>query len=171
MSDGSTGATPWVAWIGACTGVASLAWNIYVKLTSGARLVVTAFPNMIMMPREPGNPKYVSVTVQNVGTAATTLTNLTLQIYESKWKRRRRKASSNYVVVNYQGPALPHKLEVGSEWRALVAQDDRFAELLNSDKLWCGVWHSFSKKPVEFKVPQIKPEPEKTERKQATANE
>jgi hypothetical protein len=149
-------ATPWVAWIGACTGVASLAWNIYVKATSGARLVVTAFPNMIMMPRPPGNPKFLSVTVQNVGTAATTLTNLTLQVYDSTWKRKRQQASSNYVVVNYQGPQLPCKLEVGSEWRALVAQDERLNELLTADKLWCDVWHSFSKRPVEFKVAKLK---------------
>jgi hypothetical protein len=129
------GATPWVAWIGACTGAASLAWNIYLKLTSGARLVVTAFPNIIMMPPPPGNPKFVSVTVQNVGTAATTLTSLTLQVYDSTWKRKRRKASSNFVVVNYQGPGLPFKLEVGGDWRALVPQDERFENLLNSDKV------------------------------------
>jgi hypothetical protein len=146
------GATPWVAWIGACTGIASLAWNIYVKLTSGARLVVTAFSNMIMMPPPPGDPKFVSVTVQNTGTAATTLTNLTLQVYDSSWKRKRRKAASNYVIVKYEGPPLPCKLEVGGQWSARVPQDERFEELLNSDKVWCGVWHSFSKKPVEFKI-------------------
>ena len=122
--------------------------------------MVTAFANIIMMPPPPGNPKFLSVTVQNVGTAATTLTNLTLQVYDSKWKRKRREASSNYVVVNYQGPALPCKLEVGGEWRALMPQDERFNELLTSDKLWCGVWHSFSKRPVEFKVAKLKTEKE-----------
>jgi hypothetical protein len=153
-------ATPWVAWIGACTGIASLAWNIYVKVTSGARLVVTAFPNMIIVPRTAGNPKYVSVTVQNVGTTATTLTNLTLQGYDSTRKRKRRNASSNYVVVNYRGPTLPHKLEAGAEWRATFLQDAQLNTLLSSGKLWCGVWHSFSKKPVEFKVAKIKTEKE-----------
>lgn len=151
------GATPWVAWIGACTGIVSLVWNIYLKLTSGARLVVTAFPNYVIMPRLPGNPTFVSVTVRNIGTATTTLTNLTLQVYDSLWKRKRRKASSNYVIVKYEGPALPSKLEVGGEWRALVPQDERLEELLNSDKVWCGVWHSFSQKPVEFRIARAKP--------------
>lgn len=81
-------ATPWLAWIGACTGVASVAWNVYVKVTSGARLVVTAFPNIVMMPAPPGNPKFVSVTVQNIGTATTTLNNLTLVVYDSRWTRK-----------------------------------------------------------------------------------
>jgi hypothetical protein len=148
-------ATPWIAWFGACTGVASLAWNIYIKTTAGARLVVTAFPNIIMLPGPPGDPRFVSVTVHNVGTAATTLTNLTLQVYDSTWKRKRRKASSNFVVVNYQGPTLPYKLEVGGEWRAFVPQDERFRVLLASDKVWCGVWHSFSKKPVEFNIAKL----------------
>ncbi len=145
-------AVPWVAWVGACTGVASLAWNIYTKVTSGARLSVTALPGMVQMPPPPGNPTLMSVTVRNVGTAPTTLTNLTLQVYDSPWKHKRRKASSNYVVVNYEGIALPCKLEVGGEWRALMRQDDRFEKLLASGKLWCGVWHSFSSRPVEVKV-------------------
>lgn len=106
------------------------------------------------MPPPPGNPIFMSVSVRNTGSATTTLTNLSLQIYESRWERKRHRASSNFVVVNYEGPALPSKLEVGAEWRALMRQDDRFNELLASGKLWCGVWYSFSSKPVETKVVQ-----------------
>src|SRR6267154_1020923 len=99
-------ATQWAAWVGALGAVANAGWNIYAKTKEGARLVLTAYPDMILMPPPRGDPKHVSVTVHNVGTAATTLTNLTLQTYESKWKQRRRKATAHYVVVNYQGPAL-----------------------------------------------------------------
>ena len=58
-------ATPWAAWIGACTGFASLAWNIFVKLTSGARLAVAAYPDYVVRPAPPGDPRFVSVTVRN----------------------------------------------------------------------------------------------------------
>jgi hypothetical protein len=145
-------ATQWAAWVGACSGLCSLLWNIYTKLTSGPKLDVTAFPGMKMMPPPPNNPTFLSVTVHNVGTATTTITNLGLCTYESWWARKRRKGSQHFVVANYQGPALPLKLEVGGEWRALMEQDGRFDKLLLSDKLWCTVFHSFAKRPVEVKI-------------------
>ncbi|MCC7175801.1 MAG: hypothetical protein IT159_11445 [Bryobacterales bacterium] len=151
-------AVPWVAWIGACTGVASLGWNVYTRMTAGPHLRVSALPGMKQMPPPAGNPTFLSVSVRNVGTAPTTLTNLSLQVYDSRWKRMRHMASSNFVVVNYVGPALPFKLDVGAEWRAFMRQDEGFDELLATGKLWCGVWHSFSTKAVESKVvqPRIK---------------
>ena len=145
-------ATPSVAWVGACSGIASLAWNIYTKMTSGPRLKITAISGMKQWPPPPGDPTYLSVIVRNTGTATTTLTNLSLHIYDSYWKRKRQKASSTVVVVNFINGKIPFKLEVGSEWTAFMAQDEKFNELLASNKLWCGIWHSFSTKPIEVKV-------------------
>jgi hypothetical protein len=143
---------PWVAWVGACTGVASLGWNIYTKATSGPRLVVKALAGMEKHPSPPGDPTFMSVIVRNIGIAPTTLTNLTLQVYDSHWKRKRHRASANYVIANFEGIPLPCKLEVGGEWRAIMRQDERFEKLLAAEKLWCGVWHSFSSIPVEVKL-------------------
>jgi hypothetical protein len=150
-------ATQWAAWVGALGAVANACWNIYAKSKEGPCLVLTAYPDMIFMPTPPGDPKHVSVTVHNVGTLATTLTNLTLQTYDSKWKQRRRKATGHFVVINYQGPALTYKLEVGTQWQALVKQDERLDALLADDKVWCAVWHTFSKRPVETKIPKLRP--------------
>jgi hypothetical protein len=144
--------TDLAAWVGATSGLGGLLWNIYLKRSAGPKLAITAIANMVMMPAPPGNPKYLSVTVRNVGTATTTLNNLTLQVYTSSWRRRRRKAATNFVVANYQGPQFPYKLEVGSEWRALMPQDDRFRHLLDAGNLWCGVWHSFSKFPAQAPI-------------------
>jgi hypothetical protein len=145
-------ATEFAAWVGAATGLAGLGWNVYLKISSGPSLDVTAIADIKLMPPEGGNPSYISVTVQNVGTATTTLTNLSLQLYSSWWKRKRRNAEKNYVVVNYRGPDFPHRLEVGHEWRGLFPQDNALVAMITTDRLYCGVWHSFSNRPVERRV-------------------
>lgn len=144
--------TQYVAWIGALSGLGSLFWNIYTKLTSGPKLKMTAYANMVLMPPPPHNPSLLKVTVQNAGTTPTTITNLCLFKYNSRWDRFRNRPSISAVVANHSGPQFPHKLEVGSEWTVTMEQDTRFEEWLQTDKLWCAVVHSFSKKPKLAKI-------------------
>jgi hypothetical protein len=146
--------TQLAAWIGACTGVASLAWNIYVKLTEGPKLIVSARPGMKRMPPRNGNPDYLSITVSNTGTDPTTLKNLSLHVYASKRRKNMKKARS-FVIATFEGPQLPHKLEVGGEWRVIMKQAGDFDQLLSTGRLWCAVHHSFSKRPVQSKVEQL----------------
>jgi hypothetical protein len=151
--------TELAAWVGATTGMASLLWNIYTKIAAGPRLTVTAYANMIQMPPPPGNPRFLRITVQNTGTAPTTLTNLELFTFVPRWERllsqvklRKRSAEKHAVIVEYRGPQFPHKLEVGSEWQALMQQDEDFQGWLKTDDLCCAVWHSFSKAPVPTRI-------------------
>jgi hypothetical protein len=159
--------TQLVAWIGATTGIASLLWNIYLKMTAGPKLRVTAFANKIMMPAPPGDPHFLQITVRNIGSATTTLTNAELFPFVSRWQRflskvrlRKKTAETRAVLNRYRGPQLPQKLEVGSEWQILVEQDLTIDGWLNTRTLQCAVWHSFSKRPVPatiVKHPRKKP--------------
>src|SRR5277367_2337367 len=80
--------TELVAWIGATTGIASLIWNIYTKITANRpKLVVKAYANMIQMPPPPKNSRFLRITAQNVGTAPTTLTNVEFFEAASIWRR------------------------------------------------------------------------------------
>jgi len=153
-------ATQWAAWIGASSGLGSLSWNVYTKLTSGARLRVSAFAGMVLMPPPPSNPTLLRITVQNVGTAPTTLTNLSFHAYDSWWKRHRNRATINAVLNHYQGPQFPHKLEIGGEWVGLMEQDQKIDGRLQSHTLWCAVHHSFSKKVTQVKIvrPSLAPD-------------
>jgi hypothetical protein len=150
-------ATTLAAWVGACSGLGSLIWNIYTKLTSGPKLRVAAFAGMVMMPPPPNNPTFLKITVQNVGTAPTTLTNITLHQYASRWSRFRNRATFSAVLNNYKGPQFPHKLEIGAEWSGLMEQDERFGELLKGDSVWLAAHHSFSKSPTQVKIVQPAP--------------
>jgi hypothetical protein len=145
-------ATELAAWVGASTGLLSLGWNIYLKLSSGPKLAVTAFAGMVMMPPPPHNPRILKITVQNVGTSPTTITNLTFHTYDSWWRRFRRRPSVSAVLNHYRGPDMPHMIEVGGEWVAVMEQEGEFNEWLGSGNLWCEVHHSFSKKPTRSKI-------------------
>ncbi len=136
------------AWIGAVSGMGGVFWNVYLKLTSGPKLDVTATAGMVQMPPPRGDPLFMMITVRNRGTAATTLTNVCLSVFDSWWKRKRNNASLNFIVLNSVGPPLPLKLEVGDEWRTTMKQDDGFDELLRTNQVWCGICHSFDKHPV-----------------------
>lgn len=149
-----------VAWIGATTGIASLGWNIYAKITANRpKLVAKAYANMILMPPPPKNPRYLKIIVQNIGTAPTTLTNVEFFEAITSWKwvlsklRPKMRVGEIHAIMNdYRGPKIPLKLEVGSEWTALMEQDAKFEDWLKADKLLCAIHHSFSKKPVPTKI-------------------
>jgi hypothetical protein len=152
--------TELVAWIGATTGIVSLGWNIYTKITANRpKPVVKAYANMVQMPPPPKNPRFLRITVQNNGTAPTTLTNVEFFDIIPRWKRilyrlhfKKRGEEVHAVLNDYRGPQIPHKLEVGSEWVALMEQNKKFEDWLETDKLWCAVHHSFSKKTVSTKI-------------------
>ncbi len=152
--------TELVAWIGATTGIVSLGWNIYTKITANRpKPVVKAYANMVQMPPPPKNPRFLRITVQNNGTAPTTLTNVEFFDIIPKWKRilyrlhlKKRGEEVHAVLNDYRGPQIPHKLEVGTEWVALMEQNKKFEDWLETDKVWCAVHHSFSKKTVSTKI-------------------
>lgn len=152
--------TELVAWIGATTGIASLGWNIYTKITANRpKFVVKAYANMVQMPPPPKNPRFLRITVQNIGTAPTTITNVEFYKLIPWWKRllyrlhlKKRGEEIHAIMNDYQGAQIPHKLEVGSEWVALMEQDGGFEDWLNTDRLHCAIHHSFSKRPVPAKI-------------------
>jgi hypothetical protein len=156
------------AWVGAITGPAAILWDFFKWKTSGPRLAVTAWANMVQMPSPPHNPRFLKITVQNVGTTTTTLTNAGFYIYGSRWTKFRCRPfvmrflhrtrlgkllgplKLRAAVLNaYQGPQLPHKLEVGSEWQALMEQSAEFDSWLADKGLRLNIWHSFSKEPKQ----------------------
>jgi hypothetical protein len=152
--------TELVAWIGATTGIASLIWNIYTKITANRpKLVVKAYANMIQMPSPLRNPRFLRITVQNIGTAPTTITNVEFFDRIPRWKRLlyklhlKKLAEETHAILNdYRGPQIPHKLEVGSEWNVWMEQNKDFGDWLKTDTLHCAIHHSFSKKSVPTKI-------------------
>jgi hypothetical protein len=144
-----------LAWVGASTGIASLSWNIYLKLSAGPKLRVRAWAGMVKRPAPAGDPKFLRVSIQNVGTTPTTLTNYGLFQYASKKDRFRHKPEFSAVLNIYEGAAAPYKLGVGDEATILMEQDLGFDRTLHKGTVYFAVWHAFGTKPVE--VPILSP--------------
>jgi hypothetical protein len=146
-------------WVGAATGILSLLWNIYTKITAGPKIRGTAFANMIGVPPGANDARYLRIAVQNVGTAATTISNVGFRVWGTRSQRllewshlRKPPVDLRSVLHFYQGSPLPHLLEAGGEWQAVVKQDARFEEWLKTDRLYCEAWHSFSTQPTRIKI-------------------
>ena len=108
--------SPFVSWIGAVTGILSLGWNIYSQVTKGPRLKVRAFAGMVLRPAPIGDPKVLKIKITNIGATKTTINNCAFHSdYKFNWRRFRWDPNRNAVLNAYQGPALPHKLDVGEE--------------------------------------------------------
>lgn len=158
----------WAAWVGASTGLGSLGWQVYTKVTAGPRLRVSASANFIQRPTGlnriyyckvdmvmplPGGPRFLRITVENIGTAPTTIQSLGFATYSSHWARWRFQPSDPCgFLQKYDGPQLPYKLDVGAEFVGHIQQDEAFNEWLSSGNLWCAVKHSVSGRPVLAKI-------------------
>jgi hypothetical protein len=140
------------ALIGTVTGVASLGWNIYTKVSAGPKLRVQAWAGMIERPAPPGDPKFLKVIIQNVGSQPTTLTNYGFFQYANKRDRKRRKPKAAAVLNHYQGAQYPYKLAVGDEAQLLMQQDAGFEKMLEQGTVYFWVQHSFAKHPVEVSI-------------------
>jgi hypothetical protein len=161
------------AWVGATTGPSAILWDFYKWKTSGPKLAITAWANMIQMPSPRHNPRFLRIVVQNIGTTPTTLTNAGFYLYGSRWAKFRyrpvvmkmmhltRLAKLSKlpkikvsVLNTFQGLQFPQKLEVGAEWQALMEQDQDFDVWLVGRELYCAVWHSFSQNPKQVRILQ-----------------
>ena len=144
-------ATQWAAWVGACSGVGSLFWNVYTWWHTGPRLILEALANQFKPEgfEGPGHPPFLRITLENRGTAPTTIVSYTIETYLSRWARFRRRASIRFIE-NFLKP--PHKLEVGGYFVIQIIQRAEFNEWISLGSLWCGVKHSVSKRPVLAKI-------------------
>lgn len=124
---------------------------MYLKVASGPKLKINAHAGMVIMPPPPGDPHFLRIVVQNVGTAPTTITNYTLHSFNGLLSRFRNNRTKNAVVTQYIGKQCPTKLDVGEEVSIMVEQDSRFEEWLK-EGVWVGVSHSFEHRPQMTKI-------------------
>jgi hypothetical protein len=95
-----------VAWVGAASGVVALIWQIATRRRSAHRVQVTANQAWLTYTSGDLSPDMVSVTANNVGAGAVTVTSWGVEMSKGK----------NFVLTDYvQGSTtLPHRLESGA---------------------------------------------------------
>jgi hypothetical protein len=152
-------ATTVAAWIGAVSGITGILWDFYKWKTSGPAIEVSVKPGMEMIRlaqtpmRQEAKKTYIIIYVRNNGTAPTTIKTIALVTYDSWLSRKRLKyATAGIVPEPAFAKPLPHKLDVGEEWSGVVEQNATIEERIKIGKLWCQIYHTWSKRPVQTRI-------------------
>lgn len=139
------------AWVGAITGSLVLLWDVFKWVRSGARIRVSASPNMTAYGSAVallGTKTCIAVEASNVGQAKTTITHVVGFHYKSPAHRfLRRKPLKSIVVLDPKPGAVPQALEVGERWLGMMEQNEEIEELSRNGALYVGVYHSSGKRP------------------------
>ena len=112
------------AWWGAIMASVVFLWDMYKWKTQGPKLVMRLSPNMLMYPDlPPYQPRFVSVTVSNIGDQPTTIKGFGVEYYADWFKRLRQRAHDRiaFAVGNQSHvEPLPKVLNPGEEWIGLI---------------------------------------------------
>jgi len=144
------------AWWGAIIATLILAWDIFKWKRSGPLVSVSASPNMQTVGGIPDaleDKTFLFVTATNTGNRQTTITHLVGLHYSSLLQRLRKKRNKAFFVASPAfAPRLPHILGPGEQWLGGIEQNAELEELSRNGFLYCGVYHSSSRRPVLQRV-------------------
>src|SRR2546426_5069237 len=140
-----------LAWWGAVVATLVLLWDIYKWTRRGADISVEAMPNMKVHPSVPptGNKSFIIVTATNHGEQPTTITHLAGIHFPTVWHKLVGRGGRHFGILDQlPGPGLPHVLGPGQQWCGMIDQADVARKFGTTGRLYCGVFHSASKKGI-----------------------
>lgn len=152
-------ANDYAAWWGAIIASLALIWNIVVAARSGARIHLTALPDM-KLPPGVSDKTYIVVTATNRGDTPTTITHFCgYYLLKRKGIFKRRKRQPFIVKTGEFGMSIPHVLSPGEQWSSFSDQAGVRTQLDDGGggDLYIGIYHSQSSRPC-FKRVKL-PEP------------
>ena len=102
--------------------IASFALALEVRrwFESGPRLSLSVMGDALFFPQTDGNPR-LALTVINRGTTSTTLSNMVLFGYTSRWQKWRKKPFFTAIVPQ---PDIPFELGANKFWLASLTYDE-----------------------------------------------
>lgn len=147
-------ATDIAAWLGAIAGSMALLLDYIKWLRSGARLAVSANPNMLPLEsthKRPAEPHMV-VWVRNTGDAPTTLTAIAFEHYTNQFWRMIRRRSTAGIILRPDPEPLPKVLAPGEQWTTVVRPAPQIEAARSAGVLVGSISHSMSPRPTRFVV-------------------
>ena len=137
-----------------------LVWDI-VKFwrTGKPKIVVTMATNIIIVGGVGplvigGPPKHFRITITNRGDVGTTLTNLTLVAYRTRFHRLKKRSSLFNAVANNPNTAQPMPMVLGPNhtWTGLIRQESELVTHAKNSAFYFEVWCSHTDKPTVVRV-------------------
>lgn len=147
-------ATDIAAWLGAIAGSLALLLEYIKWLRSGARLTVSANPNMLPLEstRNRSAEPHMVVWVRNTGDAPTTLTAIAFEHYPNHFWRMMRRRSTAGIILRPDPEPLPKVLAPGEQWTTVVRPAPQIDAARSVGVLVGSIWHSMTPKPTRFIV-------------------
>lgn len=142
----------WASYLALLVSGGALALEVRRWIESGVRLRLSLMADAIEFPDDDGQKKAV-LTVENYGSAPTTLTHFVVYTYQSVFHRLLRKPKLSGFVNTVSLQKLPHKLDLAGIWMGRLNYDDRILEFRNKGQLYLGVMGTHRKNPILIKVP------------------
>jgi hypothetical protein len=138
-----------------------LLWDIYKWRTDGPSLRGSAKTDMIDLDDDDRIP-FIYLTVNNVGTAPTTITLVLLYAYANWFQYLRGRPCHEAIVNHALAQTIPYKLEPGERFMSRVLQKEkRLEEWSRKYRLYMGVQHTMQgRQPFLARVPPCKADPD-----------
>ncbi|WP_417278406.1 hypothetical protein [Celeribacter sp.] len=153
--------TEWIAVYAAIVATGALALEVRRWFESGPRISLRIQPDMITVGAGlNSSDSFVVATVRNRGSAPTTLTNLAMVKYESRFYRWTRKRGQHYVVPkpDFPGSAttIPYVLEPGTQWQGFIRRNGQLFEHFEDGTVVIEVYCSDRDKPYRKRIARKK---------------
>ena len=154
-----------VAWIGAITGVFTLLWNIIKSSRIGPNIDVR-IKCRENYPHEKGPDKRggydISVTVNNTGNQGTTITNIKVCVFRSRWKHIRKDPVEevSFIVLPYNtnnhDKDIPYMLTPGGTWAGEFSEPWELTQKLSKSFCYVQVQCVHGNYDCIIKVPHVR---------------
>lgn len=133
-----------------------LFWDVFKWLSRGPKLKVDLLPNREIYGasfQKLEDKEFVIIKIYNRGETTTQITNISLTLYKSKWKKFTNKPLKCFVIPKPEiTQEIPYKLNSGDEWTGRIEQNADLEEMAKNGILICEIRHSFSDKPIEKRI-------------------
>lgn len=144
------------AWWGAGVATLVFAWDIFKWKQSGPVINISAAPNMETFGGVPDGLEgktLVVVEATNTGSQKTTITHLAGLHYKTIFHKLINKNNKSFFVANPgSNQPYPFILVPGERWLGCIEQNNELEEMSRNGLLYCGVYHSGSKKAALQRV-------------------
>jgi hypothetical protein len=121
-----------------------------INVTTAANIIIVGGAGPIVIG---GLPKHFKITITNRGDVGTTLTNLTLVAYPTRFHRLRKRSSLFNAVANPNTTQpMPIVLGPNHTWTGLIRQESELVAHAKNSAFYFEVWCSHTDKPTVVRV-------------------
>lgn len=151
-------AEAWIAIYAAIVATGALTLEIRRWFENGPKLCIRARGNMVLLDGAKEIKGLLVVDVSNRGSATTTLTNLAILEFSSRWSRLRMRPAKSFIIPHPQlpgnKPVIPHVLPPGEQWMGMAYDRSDVTGDIQTGTFWAAVYTTDRERPYLARIPK-----------------